>query len=203
VDFFNLINMLWGVVTEFCTKDSCPVMSAGPKYVSGRCFPHPHPSLYSCIVIVMLDTLPPFLVCASPITHYITILRTLSDVHRRNSRVSSMRCFLIPDPHSLLRYEYHWADGSNKKPVKVSAPDYVDHLFQWVQKQLDDETIFPSKIGVPFPKDFDAIVKNIFKRLFRVYACRLPPLMCTYTQTPHATHTHTHTHTTQYCHRRG
>jgi MOB kinase activator 1 len=73
----------------------------------------------------------------------------------------------------------------------------------WVQSQLDDETIFPSKIGVhfvfhvgfthprtpprdydishtpnlinciigvPFPKNFQQIVKNIFKRLFRVYA---------------------------------
>jgi MOB kinase activator 1 len=40
----------------------------------------------------------------------------------------------------------------------------------WVQNQLDDESIFPSKIGVPFPKNFQSVVKNIFKRLFRVYA---------------------------------
>jgi len=54
--------------------------------------------------------------------------------------------------------------------VKVSAPEYVDYLMTWVQNQLDDETIFPSKIGVPFPAKFQSIVKNIFKRLFRVYA---------------------------------
>ena len=40
----------------------------------------------------------------------------------------------------------------------------------WIQAQLDDESIFPSKIGTPFPKNFVALVKNIFKRLFRVYA---------------------------------
>ena len=40
----------------------------------------------------------------------------------------------------------------------------------WVQSQLDDETLFPSKIGVPFPKNFLAIAKTILKRLFRVYA---------------------------------
>ena len=34
-----------------------------------------------------------------------------------------------------------------KKPVKVSAPEYVDYLMTWVQEQLDDESIFPSKIG--------------------------------------------------------
>ncbi|NXM64340.1 MOB1B kinase, partial [Illadopsis cleaveri] len=31
VDFFNQINMLYGTITDFCTEESCPVMSAGPK----------------------------------------------------------------------------------------------------------------------------------------------------------------------------
>lgn len=99
VDFFNQINMLYGTITEFCTEESCSVMSAGPKY------------------------------------------------------------------------EYHWADGQAvKKPIKCSAPKYIDYLMTWVQDQLDDETLFPSKIGVPFPKNFQAIAKVILKRLFRVYA---------------------------------
>jgi len=99
VDFFNQINMLYGTITEFCTEEKCPVMSAGPKY------------------------------------------------------------------------EYHWADGHHvKKPIKCSAPRYIDYLMSWVQDQLDDETIFPSKIGVPFPKNFQSIAKTILKRLFRVYA---------------------------------
>ena len=76
VDFFNQINMLYGTITEFCTEERCPVMSAGPKY------------------------------------------------------------------------EYHWADGQAvKKPIKCSAPRYIDYLMSWVQDQLDDETLFPSKIG--------------------------------------------------------
>jgi len=54
--------------------------------------------------------------------------------------------------------------------VKVSAPEYIDFLMTWVQRLLDDEAVFPSKIGVPFPKDFSRTVKQIFKRLFRVYA---------------------------------
>eukprot|EP00123_Amoebidium_parasiticum_P005900 comp16976_c0_seq1/m.15624 comp16976_c0_seq1/g.15624 ORF comp16976_c0_seq1/g.15624 comp16976_c0_seq1/m.15624 type:complete len:216 (-) comp16976_c0_seq1:714-1361(-) len=99
VDFYNQINMLYGTITEFCTQDECPTMSAGP------------------------------------------------------------------------RYEYQWADGvAIKKPIKCSAPEYIDYLMTWVQNQLDDETIFPSKIGVPFPKTFPGVAKNILKRLFRVYA---------------------------------
>ncbi|XP_025068603.1 MOB kinase activator 1A [Alligator sinensis] len=69
------------------------------------------------------------------------------------------------------RYEYHWADGTNiKKPIKCSAPKYIDYLMTWVQDQLDDETLFPAKIGVPFPKNFMSVAKTILKRLFRVYA---------------------------------
>ena len=82
--------MLYGTITDFCTEDNCPIMSAGPKY------------------------------------------------------------------------EYHWADGrSVKKPIKCSAPKYIDFLMTWVQDQLDDESLFPSKIGVPFPKDFMLIGKLI------------------------------------------
>uniref|UniRef100_A0A8D2CU31 MOB kinase activator 1B n=1 Tax=Sciurus vulgaris TaxID=55149 RepID=A0A8D2CU31_SCIVU len=83
VDFFNQINMLYGTITNFCTEESCPVMS---------------------------------------------------------------------------------------KPIKCSAPKYIDYLMTWVQDQLDDETLFPSKIGVPFPKNFMSVAKTILKRLFRVYA---------------------------------
>ena len=69
------------------------------------------------------------------------------------------------------RYEYHWADGVTvKKPIKCSAPEYVNYLLSWAQGILDDEAIFPVKIGDPFPKNFMSCVKNILKRLFRVYA---------------------------------
>jgi MOB kinase activator 1 len=32
VDFFNQINLLYGCISEFCTNESCPIMSAGKKY---------------------------------------------------------------------------------------------------------------------------------------------------------------------------
>jgi len=68
------------------------------------------------------------------------------------------------------KYEYLWADENIKKPIKVSAVEYVDYLMNWIQKLLDDEEIFPSRVDVPFPKNFKDIIKQIFKRLFRVYA---------------------------------
>ncbi|KAG8935143.1 Mitotic exit network component [Tulasnella sp. 418] len=91
--------MLYGCVTEFCSQQECPIMSAGP------------------------------------------------------------------------RYEYLWEDGvTYKRPTKLAAPVYIDNLMNWVQNLLDDESTFPSKIGVPFPRNFQATVKTIFRRLFRIYA---------------------------------
>ena len=99
VDFFNQLTMLIGTLADYCTEESCPVMSAGPKY------------------------------------------------------------------------EYHWADGKHvQKPIKCSAPKYIDYLMTWIQDQIDDETLFPSKIGAPFPRNFISIAKLILKRLFRIYA---------------------------------
>jgi len=69
------------------------------------------------------------------------------------------------------KYEYHWADGNHVKiPIKCSAPKYIDYLMTWIQDQVDDESLFPSKIGAPFPRNFLSIAKLILKRLFRVYA---------------------------------
>ena len=101
VDLFNEVELVHGMVGEYCTDSCCAVMSAGSKY------------------------------------------------------------------------EYLWADACTpeyKAPTKVSAPKYVSLLFAWVQKQLDDETLFPTQIGAPFPPDFLDRVRNIFRRLFRVYA---------------------------------
>jgi len=55
----------------------------------------------------------------------------------------------------LCRYEYRWADGVQiKKPIEVSAPKYVEYLMDWVESQLDDESIFPQKLGNDFPNPF-------------------------------------------------
>lgn len=32
IEFYNEISLLYGCLTEFCTKENCPKMSAGPKY---------------------------------------------------------------------------------------------------------------------------------------------------------------------------
>lgn len=97
VDFFNRVNVIYGTVQDFCTEETCPMMSGGPKF------------------------------------------------------------------------EYYWADETQKKPQAVSAPTYVHNLMTWTEKQIANEDIFPVQVGVPFPKAFVPVCKKILTRLYRVF----------------------------------
>jgi len=68
-------------------------------------------------------------------------------------------------------YKYYWQDNDKyKKPTMLPAPDYISNVMLWVEGMLNDERVFPSDPAASFPKDFQKIVQNIFKRLFRIYA---------------------------------
>ena len=89
----------------------------------------------------------------------------------------------------------------------MPAPEYVEHLMAWVQSNIDNEQMFPSKIGrcpsnvlrlafrtdcpltgVPFPKTFPALIRQLFKRLYRVYAhiyCHHYPIVVQLGLEPH------------------
>ncbi|CAG0897609.1 unnamed protein product [Darwinula stevensoni] len=98
VDFFNRINLIYGTVCEYCTEESCPTMSGGPKY------------------------------------------------------------------------EYLWCDGQRyRKPTHLPAPQYITLLMDWIESQINDESIFPTKVDIPFPKGFQGMCKKIVTRLFRVF----------------------------------
>lgn len=45
-----------------------------------------------------------------------------------------------------------------KKPIEVSAPKYVEYLMDWIEAQLDDESIFPQKLGNACPHKFPSVL---------------------------------------------
>jgi hypothetical protein len=46
------------------------------------------------------------------------------------------------------RFEYLWQDSENyKKPTKMPAPAYIEQLMSWVQGNIDNEAVLPSRIG--------------------------------------------------------
>ena len=52
---------------------------------------------------------------------------------------------------NLRRFEYLWQDSENfKRPTKMPAPEYIEHLMAWVQGNIDNEVMFPSRIGKGF-----------------------------------------------------
>ncbi|EXJ88664.1 maintenance-ploidy protein MOB1 (MPS1 binder 1) [Capronia coronata CBS 617.96] len=77
-----------------------------------------------------------------------------------------------PEMKATDEFEYLWQDAATgyPKPTKMPAPEYIEHLMTWVQSNIDNESTFPSRIGVPFPKHFPSTVRQLFKRLYRVYA---------------------------------
>ncbi|XP_078417025.1 MOB kinase activator 3C-like [Cetorhinus maximus] len=69
-----------------------------------------------------------------------------------------------------LKYEYRWQDEHKyKKPTKVTAPQYMNLLMDWIEALINNEDNFPTRVGVPFPKNFMQLCKKILTRLFRVF----------------------------------
>ncbi|KAI9357037.1 Mob1/phocein [Zopfochytrium polystomum] len=66
-------------------------------------------------------------------------------------------------------HEFTWTD-SQRRTMRLNAPQYVDYVMTWTQNVINDQTIFPTKSGAEFPRDFHATIRNIFRQLFRVYA---------------------------------
>ncbi|KAJ1553611.1 Maintenance of ploidy protein mob2 [Cladochytrium tenue] len=66
-------------------------------------------------------------------------------------------------------YEYTWTD-SQRRTVRLPAPQYVDYIMTWTQNVLNDQATFPTSSGAEFPRDFRATVKAVFRQLLRVVA---------------------------------
>ncbi|XP_014937407.2 MOB kinase activator 3A isoform X2 [Acinonyx jubatus] len=68
------------------------------------------------------------------------------------------------------KYEYRWQDEHQfRKPTALSAPRYMDLLMDWIEVQINNEELFPTHVGTPFPKNFLPVVRKILSRLFRVF----------------------------------
>ncbi|KAJ8776381.1 hypothetical protein J1605_015679 [Eschrichtius robustus] len=68
------------------------------------------------------------------------------------------------------KYEYRWQDEHRfRRPTALSAPRYMDLLMDWIEVQINNEDVFPTNVGTPFPKNFLQVVKKILSRLFRVF----------------------------------
>jgi len=52
------------------------------------------------------------------------------------------------------KYEYLWLDEKTKKPVALPAPDYIGLLMEQIDSKIEDQSLFPASVGVPFPRNY-------------------------------------------------
>eukprot|EP01105_Mastigella_eilhardi_P011471 TRINITY_DN2641_c0_g1_i1.p2 TRINITY_DN2641_c0_g1~~TRINITY_DN2641_c0_g1_i1.p2 ORF type:complete len:224 (-),score=85.66 TRINITY_DN2641_c0_g1_i1:554-1201(-) len=101
-------------------------------------------------------------------------VNTVDFFNQVNVLYGSIAAFCTPKSCAVMNagptVEYWWADEKTKKTIRLSAPEYIDRLMGWIQHFLDDPAVFPTAMDTPFPKNFLTVTRNIFKRLFRVYA---------------------------------
>lgn len=68
------------------------------------------------------------------------------------------------------KYEYMWADGKSiRKPINIPAVDYVEYVMEWVEANFSDAKLFPLYDDAGSGHGFTTAIKDIFKRLFRVF----------------------------------
>lgn len=67
---------------------------------------------------------------------------------------------------------FDWLDDrrGGKRLTKLPARQYIDTALTYIQKQLQDESLFPTKFGFEFPVDFIPMVRRIFRTYFAILA---------------------------------
>ena len=129
------------------------------------------------------------------IYHGILLARDLSrDESNGRVRIPDLR-LNVPYGADRDRFEYLWQDSENyKRPTKMSAPGYIEHLMNWVQSNIDNEQMFPSRTGMSFRHSLSHI-----SQLIRVQASHSPSrsrVCCARSSSGYIGCTHTSTATT-------
>ncbi|CAG0892858.1 unnamed protein product [Darwinula stevensoni] len=83
----------------------------------------------------------------------------------------SESCVISGCPEMIGPYQrqYLWQDEKGKK-VKLPAPQYIDYVTTFIQRTLNDDSVFPTKYGQEFPSSFESMVRKILRLLYHVIA---------------------------------
>ncbi|CEP24006.1 CBK1 kinase activator protein MOB2 AltName: Full=Maintenance of ploidy protein MOB2; AltName: Full=MPS1 binder 2 [Cyberlindnera jadinii] len=76
---------------------------------------------------------------------------------------------LFPTMNAGPNTDYLWVD-QNGKTTQLPANQYIEYVLSWIGQKINDQTLFPTKSGVPFPPHFIKTVKNIARQMFRIFA---------------------------------
>lgn len=65
---------------------------------------------------------------------------------------------------------YRWKSSRDAKPKQLPVDSYIDHVFFWVNAQIENEELFPTDDEIPFPPSFKQCLKKMYQRMFRIFA---------------------------------
>uniref|UniRef100_A0A8C4YN52 MOB kinase activator 3C n=1 Tax=Gopherus evgoodei TaxID=1825980 RepID=A0A8C4YN52_9SAUR len=66
-----------------------------------------------------------------------------------------------------LKYEYRWQDDHKyKRPTKLSAPQYMCMLMEWIEMLINNEDIFPTRIAFPVTVIPEPLCTGLFLGFF-------------------------------------
>lgn len=76
-----------------------------------------------------------------------------------------------PEMQAGPLHSYRWQENKKSKSVSLPAKEYIEKLLDWTAVQFSDDSIFPNETEVApvFGKKFDLALRNILRKLFRVY----------------------------------
>lgn len=103
------------------------------------------------------------------------IANNLLDFHKQVCMLYgtiSKRCTRLTCPRMTAgnKYVFLWSDEGTKKPVDLSASEYIHHSLDWIQEQLNNQAIFPQTLDQNFPPNYIEVCRVICKRILRVFA---------------------------------
>lgn len=81
--------------------------------------------------------------------------------------------YVTPDAYPTMnagaRADYLWLDANNRQ-ISLPAGQYIDLALTWIDNKVNDQNLFPTKSGIPFPPNFSRDVQRIMAQMFRIFA---------------------------------
>lgn len=78
---------------------------------------------------------------SASVSYYVRCIRV-----RISAARMSIYLILKSPPLMPFRLDFTWPD-QNKRQVSLPASTYIDYVMSWVQRLLEDESVFPTKSG--------------------------------------------------------
>jgi len=66
--------------------------------------------------------------------------------------------------------EYRWSIDKTKVPIRCNGPTYIEYTLNWIEKELNNSELFPKTSEKSFPKTYIQQVKQLYTKLYRVFA---------------------------------